>query len=773
MNEAQTRKDKIDVHLARAGWGVAEDSYIIVEYPITKGKISANVKQQPLKADYVLSYKGVKLAVIEAKADEIDATEGVMQAKQYAQMMKIRFAYATNGNDIYAIDMEGKEGNISVYPTPQELWDATFGDTDEWRDKFNSQPYFDNGTKTPYYYQEIAINKTLEAVAKGKNRILLTLATGTGKTFIAFQIAYKLFQTKWNVAKTNNRPRILFLADRNVLANQAFNGFSGFPADALVRIKPNEIRKDGRVPMNGSVFFTIFQTFQCGEEGKEYFGQYPADFFDFIIIDECHRGGAKDESQWRGIMEYFSSAVQLGLTATPRRDFNADTYNYFGEPVYQYSLKQGIADGFLTPFRHCRMQSNIDEYIYNPEDEIESGEVEKGKVYTEEDFYRGNIRIKQRDKSRVDEFMKDIKPDEKTLVFCATQNHAAQIRDMINQYRKGNPFYCVRVTANDGAKGEEYLKEFQDNEKIIPTILTTSEKLSTGVDALNVRNIVLLRPVNSMIEFKQIIGRGTRLFDGKYYFTIYDFVRAYEHFKDEDWDGEPICTLCGNNPCTCTPKTEKSSNNSSNGKPESEEAKEPITDYEKKEELEINLSPNNTRKIRYIKTVMFYGADGIPVSPDEFLKEMFGVLPTFFHSIKDLQEKWSTPQTRKALLDKMTEQGYGKDVLIKIRTLIDAENSDWLDVLEYLAYNIEPIARAERTKKVQPYISELRPAQQDFLNYLISAYIKSGVEELDSDKLDNLLGLKFGSVPDGVLALGGVKQAKDTFLGFQRYLYVG
>ena len=326
MNEAQTRLNKIDPALKKAGWNVAEQSHIIVEYAITNGRVSKSVAPKPLKADYILTYKGVKLAVVEAKSDEKDVSEGVAQAKQYAKMLNIRFTYATNGDKIYAMDMEtGEEQEVSAYPTPDELWTWTFGDADEWRDKFNEQPLFNNGTKNPRYYQEIAINKTLAAIAAGKDRILLTLATGTGKTYIAFQIARKLFQTKWNVKKTGNRPRILFLADRNVLANQAFNGFFGFAPDALVRIKPDSIRKSGKVPTNGSVFFTIFQTFMTGEDGKFVFGDYPKDFFDLVIVDECHRGGAKDESNWRAILEYFSPAVQIGLTATPRREINADT----------------------------------------------------------------------------------------------------------------------------------------------------------------------------------------------------------------------------------------------------------------------------------------------------------------------------------------------------------------------------------------------------------------------------------------------------------------
>ncbi len=407
-------------------------------------------------------------------------------------------------------------------------------------------PFEDKGGSHPArYYQDIAVERVLEAIAEEQQRILLTLATGTGKTFIAFQIAWKLFQSRWNLSREpQRRPRILFLADRNILANQAYNAFSAFPEDALVRISPNDIRKKGKVPKNGSLFFTIFQTFMSGPvvDGKPspWFGEYPPDFFDFIVIDECHRGGANDESNWRGILEYFAPAVQLGLTATPKRNDNVDTYAYFGEPVYVYSLKDGINDGFLTPFKVKQISTTLDEYVYTPTTPLIEGEIEAGKRYEEADFNK-IIEIKEREAHRVKIFMDQINQQEKTLVFCATQDHALAVRDLINQMKAGtDPNYCQRVTANDGELGEQHLRDFQDNEKTIPTILTTSQKLSTGVDARNIRNIVLMRPINSMIEFKQIIGRGTRLYDGKDYFTIYDFVKAHHHFSDPEWDGEPL-----------------------------------------------------------------------------------------------------------------------------------------------------------------------------------------------------------------------------------------
>ena len=540
MNEAETRAELIDPQLKACGWGVVEDSKILREYHITAGKIqTGGIRAKKLTADYVLVYKGIKLAVVEAKSNELGVGEGVAQAKQYAEKLSLQTTYATNGKEIYSICMEtGQEGLVANYLTPDELWAKTFAVPNEWREKFSAIPFEDKGgTWQLRYYQEIAVKNTLEALANDQNRILLTLATGTGKTAIAFQIAWKLFQTRWNLKRDGSRrPRILFLADRNILANQAYNSFSSFPEDASVRISPKEISKKGSVPINGNIFFTIFQSFMTvradlsvgpdGAKSGEHidsplqynFGAYPADYFDFIIIDECHRGGANDEGNWRKILEYFAPAVQLGLTATPKRKDNVDTYKYFGEPVYIYSLKEGINDGFLTPFKVKRIQTTLDDYIFTSDDYLIEGEIEEGKLYTEPDFNK-IIEIKAREAKRVQIFMNDANQNEKAIIFCATQEHAAAVRDLVNQYKSStNPNYCVRVTANDGEIGEQFLREFQDNEKSTPTILTTSQKLSTGVDALNIRNVVLMRPVNSMIEFKQIVGRGTRLFEGKEFF---------------------------------------------------------------------------------------------------------------------------------------------------------------------------------------------------------------------------------------------------------------
>ena len=392
MNETETRAELIDPKLKECGWGVVEGSKILREYNITAGRIQTGGRGKRLIADYVLVYKGIKLAVIEAKSDDLEVGEGVMQAKQYAEKLHLQTTFSTNGKEIYQICLSsGEEGLVNSYPTPDELWAKTYSNNNDWRDKFNSIPMQETGGFWQLrYYQEIAVNNTLEAISQGQKRILLTLATGTGKTSIAFQISWKLFQTKWNLKGDGvRRPNILFLADRNLLADQAYNSFSTFPEDALVRIKPGEIKKKGKVPTNGSIFFTIFQTFMSSSNEEEspneplskeefYFGQYDPDFFDFIIIDECHRGGAQDESNWRGILEYFSPAVQLGLTATPKRKDNVDTYKYFGDPIYQYSLKEGINDGFLTPFKVKRIHTTLDDYRYAGDDVIIDGEIEQG-----------------------------------------------------------------------------------------------------------------------------------------------------------------------------------------------------------------------------------------------------------------------------------------------------------------------------------------------------------------------------------------------------------
>ena len=776
MNEAETRAELIDPLLVAAGWGVVEGSRIRREFPIAPGRIEGGGRRgKPLSADYVLSYRNTALAVVEAKADGLPLTEGVGQAKEYAAKLQLRFTYASNGKGIYAIDRDtGEEGEAEAFPSPQELWQRTFAEENAWRDRFASIPYPDKGGSWQIrFYQEIAVKRVLEAIVSGQNRILLTLATGTGKTSIAFQILWKLFAARWNLSgEPSRRPRILFLADRNNLADQAFNDFTAFAAfeeNALARIEPDDLRKKGRVPTNASVFLTIFQTFMSGPpvDGKPspWFGQYPSDFFDFIVIDECHRGGANNESTWRGILEYFAPAVQLGLTATPRRAGNIDTYAYFGDPVFTYSLKEGINDGFLTPFRVKQITTTLDEYVYTPDDTVVEGEIEAGKLYKEADFNK-IIEIKQREQQRVEIFLNQIDQRQKTLVFCATQDHALAIRDLINQLKTStDPNYCQRVTANDGELGNTWLRAIQDNEKTLPTILTTSQKLSTGVDARNVRNIVLLRPVNSMIEFKQIIGRGTRLFDGKEYFTIYDFVKAHHHFSDPEWDGEPQepePVGPGQAPPPPEPPEPKDTDgdDDTSGQPQRQKAR-------------IKLGDGKERSIQHMMVTSFWHPDGTPMSSQQFLELLYGKLPEFVKDEAELRELWSSPDTRRKLLQGLAEKGFGAAQLAEMQMIINAANSDLFDVLAHVAYALQPIPREERAAHARLYIhSKCTSKQQLFLNFVLQHYVTLGVQELALEKLTPLLQLRYqNSIADAVADLGRPEDIGQLFSGFQRYLY--
>jgi len=791
MNEAETRAEHIDPALKAAGWGVAEGSRIRREYPITPGRIEGLGRRgKALTADYVLEYRNTKLAVVEAKAWDEELTEGVAQAKNYADKLAVRFTYATNGQGIYAIDMKtGKEGEIAAYPQPEELWTLTFAEENTWRDRFAAVPFEDRGGSHPgRYFQDIAVERVMEAIAANKPRILLTMATGTGKTFVAFQITWKLFHSRWNLSREPSRlPRILFLADRNILANQAYNEFSAFPEDAMIRISPADIRKKGKVPKNGSIFFTIFQTFMSGppKDGSPspYFGEYPHDFFDFIIIDECHRGGANDESNWRGILEYFAPAVQLGMTATPKRQDNIDTYAYFGDPVYIYSLKDGINDGFLTPFKVKQISTTLDEYVYTPDDCVMEGEVQFGKIYQETDFNK-IIEIKEREAHRVKLFMDLIDQREKTLVFCATQDHALAVRDLINQMKTtAEPNYCQRVTANDGELGEQHLRDFQDNEKTVPTILTTSQKLSTGVDARNIRNIVLMRSINSMIEFKQIIGRGTRLYDGKDYFTIYDFVKAHHHFSDPEWDGEPIepeepkmCPICGCRPCRCEKPPPQTCPVCGQRPCVCEKPPCPKCGQRPcvcRKKAKIKLADGKERTIRHMMCTTFWHTDGTPMSAQQFMEMLFGKLPEFFKDEDELRSLWSIPDTRKKLLQGLSEKGFGHDQLAEMQKIIEAEKSDLFDVLAFVAHALPPLTREERANKAKVIIStHFNTKQQVFLDFVLSHYVSVGVEELDQEKLALFLRLKYhDSISDALADLGKPEEIGHVFVGFQKYLY--
>ena len=811
MDEATTRMKKIDPALRNVGWDEVPQSEILVEQSayIAPGMVSAIPhNSHPKKADYILEYKKKKLAVIEAKSDEKSYAEGIPQAKLYAELLHIRFTYATNGNEIWQIDMGVKdaqgnyiipstEGFVDKFPTPQELWQMTYTEKNEWRDTFNLCALNRGGGREPRYYQEIAIDSVLNAVANGKKRILLTMATGTGKTYTAFQICWKLYQTNWNTRGTSQKPRILFITDRNILANQAKNDFEQFDEDAMERITADRLRATsgsgalrGKLPTARHLYFTIFQTIMGCPEGSEtpYYMQWPHDFFDFIIIDECHRGGANDESEWRKLMDWFEPAVQLGMTATPRRRVNANTYDYFGDPVYSYSLKQGIEDGFLTPYRVKIASSYVDTYTYNPLDSV-VGEIEEEKTYDEHDFYRGNIYMRERDEHRVIELLNKIDPDEKTIIFCYSQAHALEIAAMINQHKKvPDSNYCERVTADDGDKGEKMLRMFQNNDLLRPTILTTSQKLSTGVDARNVRNIVLFRPVDNIVEFKQIMGRGTRLFDGKFFFTLYDYVGASKNFKDPEWDGDPFCPICGNYPCSCQKKPPKPCPVCGKIPCECPPPLPPDPcpicghlpctcggDGKPKNTIIVKLSP-----LRHLTLLQTHWEERVQfgdelITIEDYVKRLFGELPKFLDGVDDLRERWAKPETREQLLKLLEESDFQEEKLNLVRRFLQMEQCDMLDVLSYLAYNTTPLDRQRRADIIRAEMeASATVSQQDFVDFVMKMYVRNGFKELGTDKLGTLIDMKYHSTSDAKAQLGmEMPQIRNFFLDVQHELYNG
>ncbi|RKQ70362.1 EcoAI/FtnUII family type I restriction enzme subunit R [Oceanibaculum indicum] len=767
--EAETRTNRILPVLQAAGWGRVDGSRIREEM-ICPGRIMAGGRRgKGLSCDYVLEYRGHKLAALEAKRASLSHREGVGQAKDYAQRLGSRFAFASNGLQWFQCDMAtgAEDDDLTLpFPSPQDLWDLTFSDHNQWRLRFGEVPFETAGGKwEPRYYQHKAILAALEAVAYGKKRILLTLATGTGKTSIAFQIAWKLFHARWSLdEEADRRPRILFLADRNILADQAYNAFSAFDSNSVTRIDPEALkRRGGRPPTNASIFFTIFQTFMTGE-GEPVFYDYPSDFFDFIVIDECHRGGANDESQWREILNHFAPAVQLGLTATPKRKHNADTYSYFGEPIYTYALRDGIEDGFLTPFKVRQMASTIDEYVYDPQDEVLRGEVEAGRRFTESDFNQ-IIEMRERELARVREFMGQMDQRQKALIFCATQAHAALVRDLVNQVKaNSDPDYCHRVTANDGKVGEQYLRDFQDNDKTIPTILTTSQKLTTGVDARNVRHIVLMRPIRSIIEFKQIIGRGTRTYDGKDFFTIWDFVRAHENFNDPEWDGEPL---------------EPDPPRPPGGGPMPPEGPQPPTWPEPPlppeppvEKIVVRLSDGKVRNIQFIATTTYWGPDGRPMSAAEFLNRLFGDLSKLVADEDQLREVWSDPDKRQHFIEQLADHGYDHERLEDIRRLVDAPKSDLFDVLAYVLFTSPPKTRTDRALRVRDTgLSDFDGELKQLLIGILKAYEQTGESELKARNLGHFLIARYGGVSESSRALGDTSKVRDAYLTMQKRLY--
>ncbi len=768
-SESDTRANYIDPGLKDSNW---ESFNIIREYYFTDGRKALWNKRWNRKfADYLLKYKWSNLAIIEAKKEWLSPTEWLEQVKEYWKILHIRFVYSSNGKEIYEFDLETwKWSFIEKYPTPDELYSKIHTQVNTTKEKLLAEPFL-LSDKKPRYYQEIAINKVMENIADQKNRMLLTLATGTWKTVIAFQTVYKLFQARWSKDGIwERRPRILFLADRNVLVDQAMNTFNPLEKDIL-KINWIEIKKRWwKVPTNANIFFAIYQALTGWETEdwenitESYFNRYPKDFFDLIVIDECHRWWAKEDWNWSEILKYFESAVQLWLTATPKRDDNVDTYKYFGKPIYEYSLRTWIEDGFLTPFKIKRIKLNIDELVLNSWDTIVSWEADKDVYYTG-DMER-NIVIDERSDLIAQTVLNQINKMDKTIIFCVDQWHALRIRDSINKYKQvSDSDYCVRVTSDEWEIGRTFLERFQDNDKDIPVILTSSQMLTTWVDALNVRNIVLVRNIGSIVEYKQIVWRWTRVFDGKDYFTIYDFVWATNDFRDELWDWWP---------------EEENVVNSDDKKKYSNVVKEPEVWYniwntpEPKEKLKVRLADNRTLRVIDIETRYLDPVSWKHLSSEDFLKKIIWELPQFYKDEHQLRMLWSNPEKREELLNSLSSIWLDKEQLEELKLIFEAKWSDIFDILAHLSFDSEIKFRSERSIYWEAVVWKYESLRaKEFLEFLLTLYVKDWIIEFRKDNLSSKLEL-FGKWQAREIAeeFWGISKLKEAYYELQESLYV-
>ncbi|WP_279176886.1 EcoAI/FtnUII family type I restriction enzme subunit R [Campylobacter insulaenigrae] len=763
FSEDDTRVKLIDVKLHASSWS---EENIIRNYYFTDGrKLIGNKRGERKFADYLLKFQNNNLAIIEAKKQSKDPLDGLSQGIEYAKILNVAFVYSTNGDKIYEYNLKTSSGEyIEKFPTPNELFARIYGNLKEWQHKLLSQRELYIPQKGLRYYQKIAVDKVIEALINGKNRILLTLATGTGKTTIAFALCYRLLEARWNKTNQDKKPKILFLCDRVSLRDQALGEFNPIEGDC-VAVSAQELKKNnGRVPTSANVFFGIYQSLASNskeqentneEQESKFYLQYPKDFFDLIIIDECHRGGANEEGSWAGVLEYFSSATHLGLTATPKKSDNVDTYKYFGESIYEYSLKDGIEDGFLTPYKVKRVTTTLSEgYVYNPDDIIE-GELEKG-FYKINEFER-NIHLPQYNDFLAKEILKLISPMDKTIIFCANQAHASEVKRAIDKFKSvKRDDYCVRVTSDEGKIGLEYLKQFQDNDKSYPVILTSSKMLTTGVDARNVRNIVLLANIGSIIEFKQIIGRGTRVYEGKDFFTILDFTGVTRLFYDPKWDGEQI------------KDEEKTEVKTIQGKREQSNPKEAT----KQKEVTVHLKGTKLKVLDI--TTSYMGDSDKPLSTKEFLEFLVGKLAEFYNDEAKLREIWSSQASRKEFLQKLEKDRINEQVLEELTVIFEQKDCDVYDVLAHLSFNTEIKTRQERVLQVEngEFLKRFQKEKAlKLVEFLLNRYQEYGIKDFDSG-LKTLIDLSsLGSVKELVGEFEGMENLKQCIDDLQREIY--
>ncbi len=788
MNETATCREYVRPRLEAAGWDDYEHP-VIEQKSFTDGRIVPTgrnkIKRRPQKrADYLLYYtRDFPIAVVEAKADYKLPGDGLQQAKDYAEIMDVKFAYATNGHGIVEYDyFTGEERELDIFPSPRELWArlrAAQGlEDDRLAERLLTPSYI--GDKIPRYYQEIAINRTMRAILQGQKRILLTMATGTGKTLVAFQVCWKLWNARWNSAGKYRRPRILYLSDRNILVDDPkLREFAAFDEQAIYKIERGQINK------SREMYFAIYQAIAKDTNRPGLYREYAPDFFDLVIVDECHRGSAADDSNWREILEYFKPAYQLGMTATPKREDNIDTYSYFGDPIYTYSLSQGIDDGFLAPYRVHRIVTSIDATGWRPAPGTldRYGRIIPDRQYQTPQFER-EVALRQRTRAiahHLTEFLKKTNRLDKTIVFCVDQEHADEIRrelsNLNSDLMKVYPDYVCRVTDAEGDIGRGHLSNFQDLEKASPVILTTSQLLSTGVDVPTCKNIVLARVVNSMVEFKQIIGRGTRVRDdyGKYYFNILDYTgSATTLFADPAFDGDPVRTTqeeINDEGQTLGVETVQSDES-----PDEDEGEEVITSAD-----------SSRKKLKERKKYYYDGgeveiaAEGIYaldpggnrlhlVKLTDYTAEK---VRTFYPNAAALRAEWANPQRRAEIIALLEERGISFEALAAETKQPDA---DPFDLLCYIVFSTPLRTRRERANRLRRELNEAfkdyRVEARDILDNLLELYAVHGVAQFTIPDAFYIRPISdHGNIREIAGIFGGPEKLREAVQQLQALLY--
>lgn len=785
-NEADTCRKFVVPKLQGAGWDT-EPHVLSEQFTFTDGRIfpaKAKIRRKPGKrADYILRYRSeFAIAVVEAKPSYKNATDGLQQAKDYAEILGLKFAYATNGQNIVEFDfITGRETEVSDFPTPADLWLRLTGHNklDQAASERLLTPGYSLAGKHSRYYQEIAVNRVIESVLQGKHRILLTMATGTGKTLVAFQICWKLWSARWNRTGEPRRPKILYLADRNVLIDDPKDKTFAPFGEARWKIENGEANK-GR-----EMYFAIYQAIAKDERRPGLYKEYAKDFFDLIIVDECHRGSANQESNWREILDYFEPAFQLGMTATPLREDNRDTYKYFGNPIYTYSLRQGIEDGFLAPYRVHRVVTTWDAAGWRPS----QGDMDRfGRQIPDEEYQTNDFERVVALRARTDavakhltEFLKKHDRYGKTIVFCVDQEHADEMRRALNNLNadlvQQHSDYVCRVTSDEGGIGRGHLSNFQDPERTSPVILTTSQMLTTGVDAPTCKNVVLVRVINSMTEFKQIIGRGTRVrtdYD-KFFFNILDYTgSATRLFADPDFDGEPALV------------TELEIDEEGN----EEKSIELVDDFGEGDEedtdevgppIETDPPPGERRKFYFddgqveIAAHLVYDLDpnGKQLRVVEYRDYTAETVRTLCPTAVEIQKAWADPQLRSDLIEKLEERGIDFDKLTEVTMQPDA---DPFDLLCHIAFNAPLRTRRERAKRLQSerkdFFDQYGPEARTVLNDLLEKYAEHGATQF---ALPDVLQVppisKYGNVVEIATRFGGEEKLAQAVRELQTMLY--